>query len=487
MAYGAYQAYKKRRYLAAAASAGAAMYLYGKRVKHNSGGFYRGGGHALYAGGSKRKVLKPASPAARKLANSTGNWNVVPKKNVVIRRTTSFRRKVRRSGRSYYGGRRFYGGRRRRQVRKSVRRRNRLYRTKGSLVKDAYYKGCTIRQERGGVMSDPFCLTIGHTVPFRQVRRAFFMSIIKLALDKAGISMESPDQSINLAQAGDQIYIYYRSLDQPASATQSFFNYTIIANDSLTTITTGIVNNYETALVAGLFQDLVLETVMFFANGANDLASVRISLLNAKCSYYFNSVMKLQNRTSDGAANTEVTDLVAQHVVGKSYSGYGNYTPTRIRPSYTSAAYPNIIGDNKGLISAVSTGNPDYQWKEPAPANHFEKVDYSTGVRFAPGELKHSYVRYKCSMPISQFLKEVVRRWDPISVGDEPLTPYRIEKAKFKFFMLEKEIETVDLASPATNVTIGWEIDQTVGCVINPMKSTFLTRENWINAALPSL
>lgn len=391
------------------------------------------------------------------------------------------RRYVIRSSSSAYKKKRGLKSRKYRKTKK-----NPMYVTKKSIVRDCYYRGCTIRQERGGVLTDNFCLTIGHTLPFLQMRRAFFMAILKRLFDRAGVSMESPETLMNLLSPGDAVFLYYRVKPGIIDSPLLNISYTVVANDTLATITNGIIAVYETALIAGTYEDIQWESALFFASGVNDLASCRVSLIGASASYYFNSVLKLQNRTSDGVTNTQADDLVAQHVTGKSYYGYGNYVQNRTRLAQGSTNQVTYIGNSVGVINIVSTINPDMQLKEPMPKSNFVNCISSAGVQFNPGEVKRSYLRYKCTMPINEFFKECVRRWDLSAGAAQNLQPFPIKKTKFRFFMLEKEIETIDGASPATPVTFGYEVDHTIGCVINPHKNTYLSRENFINTGVPN-
>lgn len=364
-----------------------------------------------------------------------------------------------------------------------------LYSVKRNLVRECYYNGCTIRQERGGVFTDNYCLAIGHTLPFLQMRRAFFMALLKKLFDKVGCSMESPEAIMNLTASGDQVTLYYRKAPGIVDNTLSNITHNFSGAASLADVTNGVIALYETAAIAGAFEDIQWESIMFYAGGSVDLGSHRISLIGATASYYMDSTMKLQNRTADGASNTQTDDLVAQHVTGKSYFGYGNYVQNRTRiasgsPSTTQITY---IGNSVGVINAASTLNPDYQLKEPMPKSNFVNCISSHGIDFNPGEVKRSHLKYQCTMPINEFFKALVRRWDNSTIVVPSVIPYPIKKTKFRFFMLEKEIETIDAASPATPVTFGFEVDHTIGCVINPSKNTYLSRENFINTAVTNI
>jgi len=369
---------------------------------------------------------------------------------------------------------------------KKYNRRPSMYR----IVRDCYERGATSRLEFGGIRTDNYCVTIGHTLPFRQVRRTFFMSAIKKICDKVGISMENPEAGMPSLTAGDAFYIYYRAGIQSSNGAALNFSYACVgAAESLATVTNGIIAAYETSGIAGQYEDIQLERVFFYANGAGDLTSMQLSLVHCDVEFYFNSTLKLQNRTSDSATNTQADDLVAQHVTGKSYFGYGNYAQSRVRNANAGNVQVDIVGNDYGIIgdNNWSTNASGDQWSEPLPRNHFQNVKSSHGVDFNPGELKKSHLKYHCVMKINEFLKFMVRTWGRAGVGVENQVAFMIKKGKFRFFMLEKEIETIALGvTPNTTVTIGYEYDHTVGCVIKPKQQTFLTRENLIEVSIPS-
>lgn len=475
----AYSAYKNRKtikkvgkFVAHSIPVAASMYV----KKRSSGGPYPSPSKVRVVapssrGRSTRSVAAgPGSASMRSVASQTNSGRRI--------RYVPYPRKKRRNG--GYGK----GRKRRRRLRK-----NKMYITPKDVIKRCYLHGATIRHEGGSVINDNFCVTIGHTVPVQQVRRAFFMSMIKRLLDKAGITMESPETVINLVGVGDQIYLYYRYAPVLSNPTLLNISITFAASESIATLTNKLIAVYETAGIAGNNQYMQLESLLFLAaNPANDLASVRISLIGATASFYHSSEMKLQNRTSNGVTNTQSDDLVAQYVTGKSYYGYGNYCQSRTRGATPGSVQLSVIGNYIGVMgsSNFSTQNPDDQMKEPMPKNHFVNAISSNNVRFGPGELKRSKLFYKCTMPISEFLQYIVRSWDLVNGVFQNLTEFPQKKGKFRFFQLEKEIETIYNASPATPVSIAIETNNTVGVVITPHNNTFMSRENIMNREIPS-
>lgn len=468
--YLAYKAYQNRKILAPAAMAPI--------------GWFNG---AKYLGNSakKRKYMEehPAFlpdrgiyPAARPrpgVAYATD-------RNFVVGASTSKARVARRRG----GGRRrmrqwkkkSYSGKR-----KSVKRKKKL--TASMIAKKCYTLGANSRMELGNSLSDPWCVNLGHTLPFQQMTRVFFMSLIKKLLNKVGIAGESPESILTLCSASDQVYIYYRHTVGETS-TISEFHANAPASITLANWTTALVTAFNATQLNN--PDIQFEYAMFYAGGAGDLTSMRIPLTGSIVHFYFNSVMKIQNVTQNDASNTDASDLVAQRVTGKSYFGYGNTLSNRARTSAPNLQQ-TICGDYNGIMQITSNATAPVPFlKEPVPKSQFVEARSSAGVQFQPGELKHSYLRYHASMKINDFVKQVVRCWDPTAAaGAEFTAAHKITKCKFRYFMLEKEIETVTLATPTFQVKVNFEVNHDCGCYVEDVKKNYLTRENFIGYTIP--
>jgi len=470
LAYKGYNFYRKRRYLKHSAPVLAASAMAPYNFQSNT--------PPRTPRKRKAPMMDSRKSASRRLSYPNRSSVGVGTSNVA---TQTAPMRVRRSRYVRVGSIRTRKNRRMRIRRKY--RKPGLYTVPKRFLKDCYNSGCNIKHERGGFSSDPFCVILGHTLPFAQLRRAFFMAILKKLFDKAGLSMESPETGMNLISAGDQVFLYYRTNARPENTPLLQISITLDAADSLSTVTNKVITLWNATPGMKENEQLYWESALFFGAGPNDTTSCRISLIGAQAAYYMRSTMKVQNRTRDSVENTQADDLDAQYVVGKSYDGYGNYTQNRAR-----SAQPNqlsICGDITGVISTSSIANTSDQLKEPVSAKQFTNVSSSASVKFNPGELKTSHIYYQCSLPLDEFYKELVRNYD-LAAGSVAV-PVKIKKSKFRFFMLEKQIETLYNVSPATNVTVSWEVNSTIGCCIYPHKNTFMTAENFVGRAISSV
>lgn len=465
--YLAYKAYQNRKALAAAAMAPI------------TSGFFRNGGYQLGNSAKKRKYLEehPAFAPDRGIypaARPRPGVAYATDRNFVVGASTSKARFARRRG----GRRRFRQWKKKKTAsrkRKIVRSKKKL--TASMIAKKCYTLGANSRMELGNTLSDPWCVNLGHTIPFQQMTRVFFMSLIKKLLNKVGIAGESPESILNLCSANDQVYIYYRHTVGETS-TLSEFHANAPATITLANWTTALVTAFNATQLNN--PDIQFEYMMFYAGGAADLTSMRIPLTGSVVHFYFNSVMKLQNVTQNDATNTDASDLVAQRVTGKSYYGYGNTLSNRARTS-ASNLQQTICGDYNGIMQITSNATAPVAFlKEPVPKSQFVEARSSANVHFQPGELKHSYLRYHASLKINDFVKQIVHGWDPTTVGTEHTAPRKITKCKFRYFMLEKEIETVTLATPTFQVKVNFEVNHDCGCYVEEVRKNYLTRENWI-------
>lgn len=376
---------------------------------------------------------------------------------------------------------------------KKFRMKLRKMKTMRNSVKDAYYKGTTIRNEYGAVTTDNYCLYVGHTLPTFQMRRNFFSALVKALLVKCGMNPINFDQANPIQgglPVGDAIYIYYRRGLNIQSAAEVSVNYVFVASETVQNIITKLMEAFDQGSVTGSYEDIRFESIRYYpSNIIADGQDMSINLVGSKVSFYFDSVMKMQNRTADSATNTQADDLVAQHVVGKSYYGYGLGTDIMMRAHNTGDFQASLFGSGNGSIGASNFSSyiSGYVLKEPPPKNHLSRCLTSNNVRFAPSELKKSVLSYKNVLPIDVFWKDVCRDYQS-GVPNSYVNPTDKRYGKWRVFAIEKEIETVfgSAIEPSTPVKFGIEVNNTTGVTLMTKRQSFTVRENWIGCNLPS-
>lgn len=372
---------------------------------------------------------------------------------------------------------------------KSIRRLRKNYKKtfKKSIRKLVPYLGFESRYESGGIATDDYCVTIGHSTAISQLRRAFFSTIVKKLLVKLGINVPSNQVPIQNLTLNDVFYIYYSRSDNTVSTPLSFISHTCTGTDTLLSISESFVNGFLDTAVAGAFKRFRLEYCLFFANGAGDLTSIRIPLRDATVKWYSSSVLKMQNRTSDGVDNQESDDLVAQHCRGKSYYGNGNGLYPKATSELQASNFNIAIlsNNNTGLIGGTNYGNLNTpNLREPQDKSFFINVKSSSNVHIMPGHVKRSYLNGEYSQNINDFF-DIIMTYDNSQVvaDNAKRNPIFWRKCQYRAFMIEKEIET-ESGAPLYPVKIAYEIDNTVGVIIDTHMDTYTNREHVLGTTL---
>lgn len=380
-------------------------------------------------------------------------------------------------------------GRRGRVTRKGKSKKRKYRRgkkNKFTVRKAASFKGVTTRSEIGGTHTGSWCSIIGHSVPLYELRKSFFLALVKMLIVKVGINNTSLDKPIQGITAGDTIYVHYTPTQDSWIVPIPSFSYTCIANDNLLRMALKLLAQAD--LVYQQYPQMQLHYAIFVAGGDVDLNTVRVSLKGCTVRWYADSVLKMQNRTALGASNDETVDLVAQHVEGKSYYGPANGPEPRVTGELNNGAldFKNIsfLADQlTGVIgySGMDSTNPQFELKEPQTKSFFSKVTACGSVKFGPGELKKSHLKYDGSSGLTNFFSSVMSNshTNPADPSAEILERKRFAKANYRMFMLEKEIET-DFSTPAFPVIIAYEVDHTIGMVIDIKSSSWTARHNVI-------
>lgn len=404
----------------------------------------------------QRTFSTQTSGSAR--ARATGRWKVQP----MTRPARKFR-----GGGGKFGGP-FGGGRRKRYRMKKLKMKKMK-----SVYRDCFFKGGVIHQEYGQLVTNDYCCAIGHTTPIGALRLAFWIALVKKVIDKLGIQSINPAEPTFGITAGDIVALGWRNESGPNNAPVST-GITCTDIESIQSMATRLSIEFNTAGVAAN-DEIMLESISYEPQGLSDSTRVQINLQGADVRFYYSGELKMQNRTQDSATNTEADDLVAQHVVGKSYSGYKNYAELSSRNANGNAGFCGNY--NGSLLPTSANGGNDF--REPLPSVSIKGCS-SVGVRMQPAELKISKISYKKGCGMLKFVREVAIRYDAgqaTAAGN-----FKTYFGNYKFYMLEKEIEIN--SAPTTPVTIGCEWQYKVGVVIDVKRNTFMQRVVVNNSAI---
>jgi len=356
---------------------------------------------------------------------------------------------------------------------------SRKYNSLKGIRRKCYYGGSTIKWEGGGLKTDAKCIVLGHGLPYHQLRRAFFLALLKSLFLKANMPSKAPDALVDNLQQNDIVAIYYRPTASGSTNPPTSVNHTVGAGgSSLSDMATDFMNKF---MVAGIFGDAYqtfsFEKIALFPGGTQDSNFCQIWLNDVSVCFYFDSYMKIQNRTKGTADNDEADDLDNMPLTGKSYFGSGTRINMKFR-NWQDADNTDIMVQQNSVIYPNPGTNK--VWDEPLSPNALTGVKSSHRVSFQPGVVKLSKLKYQKCMGLNYFVNDVINNYD-LATPLSPNTNKQTRIGKYRFFMLEKEIEIKYNEAIAQDVTLAYEIDVTCGVLLKIRNNKFLSRENFLN------
>lgn len=362
---------------------------------------------------------------------------------------------------------------------------------KGGFKQLAQTKGFSIHVERGGVVTDPYCVYIGHgTCPHVIMRRLFLGSLLKMLLRRMGLSFSNCNQPINYLTAGDAINIKLRR-DMVTSG-ETTITYTLVgAQPNFQALLDAFVNAWVVAIQGFPAPDnnssyYKLVEINFNPNGTGDLTAVRIPLENAFMEFEAVSSLKIQNRSvpADLDDTTDEVDRVPLRGMIYRFDGMGtNFKRTALAAIGETNFEP--IGDRQdGLFfySANSGTTPTVSLREPPQPFNFIGTKGYNKVYAEPGQINYSTLKYKAKLNIQNVVKYLI--------GANELTSEYFKKelkryGKFNLLSLEKVMETTYETTPTQLVTVGYESDYKVFGFIVAKNVDSTIGEHYVGAPAP--
>jgi hypothetical protein len=183
----------------------------------------------------------------------------------------------------------------------------------------------------------------------------------------------------------------------------------------------------------------------------------QLDLTKAKVQLYCKSSMKIQNRTSaagftGGTADNDADAVDNVPIYGKIYSGTGNYV--QVQDDVYNA-------QNSGDVNVLAAGVVAGPLREPLPLSMVKRASQIAKAHLDPGEIKTSVLTYRKTFTLMYLVRECAA-----SGGESasPLTRGIISIGKFRFFSLEKMIQSV-ATNDNNGLNVAYEVDQKHGCI----------------------
>lgn len=307
--------------------------------------------------------------------------------------------------------------------------------------------------EYGTVDSQKYCSYIGHaTCPSSQVLEVFTQSLVKLLAERMGVDI------VDLAAfapvvAGDIFRIEWQTIGGLSSGA----NYTVPGAVTWAAIADAI----RSLMVANLTDNTSPSLLLFLpinpAVGAVAAFSrVYLNLRTMKIRVMAKSTLKLQNRSKNTTAvgEDQADEVDNVPIYGKSYEGRGCGTQVGFQGS------ADLFADKvRGFIYTNIGGSTTSPMREPPMPNIFTNVNKSGKMHLDPSEIKTSVLTHSVTMTLNKFIMAFIVNDDQHSVG------------KFRFFAMEKMIETVSTVADVIPITIGFELNSRIAVKVITKKT----------------
>lgn len=348
--------------------------------------------------------------------------------------------------------------------------------------------GMSLNMELGGTITDPYCVYIGHaSCPSQVIRRVVFGAMLKRLLTGIRLMPESLTEPIGNLAATDQVKLYYRKGYGDSAAAINTITTNCVPGGTFAGLLDSFVNNYvleRQADVSANIEWYFTKLEFVPASDQVDLNLVRINLVEADVTFYSNSQLKIQNRTSTGV-DDDADDVDNQPLMGKAYYCKGSGTLTRRQTAQAGTKVLNMFGSRRsGLYEEVSNnaGNP-VEFREPPKPWHYANVSKHEAIKIEPGVIRKSYLKSKYTMKLSTLMKLLLQNTEKVGLTAEDFTTL----GESKFYALEKTIEIVnDGTQPTQLISVAFENNVNVGAFIKTKRSYVTTTEVYTSGSLPN-
>jgi len=317
-------------------------------------------------------------------------------------------------------------------------------------VPKAAYKGMTITQETGGIVTDPNCLYVGHSTGTpEQIYRAYMGAVVKELFRQNGTQFGMWEELATIS--GEINCIYYST---PSSTAEGIVTIAYLSTDSYYQIVDAVV----AALQAAFGTAQPHEFVRFRISNSSGVSIILANKM--KVMIDVSSTLVVQNETKSGTVSvpsTDIENITNNPIQGYSYEGSGNYFIPSARTNGDASYLPFRADQTSGVLTNTAAASLPEVGKEPPKPWFFLGTKRSGKVIIDPGNIKKSYLSTKRTMSIKMFQKIFQ---DTITDTSQPVVRF----GKVRMFSLEKVLNN---RTGENDIQIGYEVQQRVSVSIS--------------------
>lgn len=311
-----------------------------------------------------------------------------------------------------------------------------------------------IKEYSGVTNTSEQTVFVGHAnYGFGLLLKSFARALVKMILNRNGITFEAFTDQVLVGMIGDIIRIRHKDSYLAGAPTNANF-----------TIGAGIYDLIADQIVGHLISktnQYQMFDISYVPAVGSGFKFVNIHMKNAKVSISSVSEFVIQNRTQSKLDDDEVEKIDNQPVRVKAYLGYGN--GTQIAGSQSIGQPEFVAGENNGVIDIVPILQQNDQ-QEPPNARYFAQCYAQGSFILDPGQSKTSALYHSSTYTQSSFFAKALYG----NLGNWNYTLMKL--GKHKIFCVEKLIDCV-AAQP--DVSVGFEHNLKIGCVIKPGYNTY--------------
>jgi len=326
----------------------------------------------------------------------------------------------------------------------------------------AFYqkRGAVHISETHGTVSDPDVVGVGHiTWQTDGVARVIFGAIVRKLLLKAGVTVDSATQEIPFSNPdlSNGFKLIYETIDNAGVMVAT--DQAIADNESINTLfsttSAGLGKTIWDQIRDSTNPKLQKVYLYEFNNvdgGPQNRINSMVNLKEEKITCTVSSMITVQNRTLSLGGSTLTDSSNAQPVKGPAFEFSGVPRTKQVELQPLNTFYDEgVILFRKAQVTAVKSQG----WAEPPVRNSFSNCVRGSYVRLPVGQLKNMAL----SKTWTGTYEKIMTKWRFSTEGADAVN---IAPGVSQVVFFEEEINS----GSANKLTIGYECQHTMGCVL---------------------
>jgi len=328
---------------------------------------------------------------------------------------------------------------------------------KGKKVRGDYFarNGSVLKYESGNVVSDSNCVYIGFTTnPIGMTNRAVCRAVVKQLMQQVGADVIRWDEAWPFST---DMGLFVDFLTDPTDATLNS-NYTSIPHNTTFSELANIINDACSGIMVSA-QGALIQRIKLFENygtpGDRCIAQIWANRFYVDLESHGDIAIQNRSLGADGSAQT--TDISNNPVIGRTYTGYGNYFGVRVSTNASVLSpFMGSFGEPSFGVSSAENNSP--VTRKPIDAKDLRGCKTSSPVTVEPGAIRKGYLTFKKSFNLQKYWSQVA-----LTIKQSQTEPKGVVSRLGKIYMIGVEKLLNDRVSEGV-VSLSYECNLTMKC-----------------------